>query len=114
MKNCLFILVIGLTSCSNQKNIRSELESISNWYLIEFKENEFDTTGVGNWVPEPKFSARLQCSEDSTCLIPELDFYPIESKDYIIKKLTHHLILRLTLYPPSPTIYVDQEYLLLA
>jgi len=109
-----YILIFGLTliSClENKKQTNSGIDNlkIEGWEIQE-KRGKTDTLNVQNWIPEPELSLTFINQSDSTCLTPSLEFYPIDLENYIDKKLMNYLILRATLFPPTPTTYKTEKY----
>lgn len=112
----VFILTILISSCSNGQDkkdvIINKLKTIDNW-KIEFVKGKTDTVGIKNWLPNTELAIKFQNKKDSNCLQPYFNFYPVVLETYIEKKLLNYLILRATLYPPSPNIYKTDNYMIL-
>ena len=119
----ILIILLTLPSCFNSKKgnlkkeylypiIKKNIESISNWSLIEYKEGVIDTNEV-NILTTPLILAKLKNKLQKDCLQPSLEFYPIELKEYVNKKLDYYLVLRSTLFPAPPRRYTSNEYYIL-
>ncbi|PCJ64896.1 MAG: hypothetical protein COA58_11525 [Bacteroidetes bacterium] len=114
----LVIVILGLliSSClkgqDKQDIVINKLSNINHWE-IEFVKGKTDTVGVKNWLPSTELTIKFQNKKDSNCLKPNFDFYPVELVTYIEKKLRNHLMLRSTLYPPTPNIYKTDNFIIL-
>jgi len=104
-------MIVSLVSCSEQR-VEDKLSKINGWTL-QITKGVTDTIGIKNWLPDPELSIEFTNLKGFNCLKPNLDFYPIELEEYIKEKLTKHLLLRASLYPPSPNLYRSKNYFIL-
>lgn len=114
MKSLIIIFTFGLLilSCSTteekNKGNKSPVE-IDGWN-VKVEKGITDTVSVENWIPEPELDLKFINENDSTCLIPNLKFYPIELEEYIEKKIMIYIILRASLFPPMPNTYRSKDH----
>lgn len=115
MKLLITFLSLGifLISCSDKKKkLEDSFLKVDDWEVL-IEKGITDTISLESWLPKPELHLQFIKKSDSTCLVPYLDFYPIELKEYIESKLTRYLIFRASLYPPPPNIYRTNEYYIL-
>ncbi|MFT5892323.1 MAG: hypothetical protein ACI9Y7_002433 [Dokdonia sp.] len=113
MKLLLSILVFGFLaiSCSNSKNNKEEnpFVKIDGWDVIVEK-GITDTLYLDIGDSKPELYVKFINTSEPTCLIPYLNFYPIELEEYIKKILRYRLILRANPFPPAPNTYTTDKY----
>ncbi|MCI4671009.1 MAG: hypothetical protein MRZ79_22925 [Bacteroidia bacterium] len=104
------IMAFFLLSC---ENFSGESLKGSNW-TASFKRGSSDTSSLShNWV-EPELIIKMKNESDTACIYPYFEFYPIEYKAFIEKKLMSYLVLRATTFPPAPRIFVNENSLVFA
>jgi len=120
----LVVIVLStIFSCSNNKwengrknlrftDIKNKLSSLVNWNLTNYKEGIIDTNEVNILTP-PMIIAELENKSSKEYLVPRLEFYPLELKKVVNKKLDKYLMLRSTFFPPPPRRYKNDKYFIL-
>ena len=117
MKSLITLLTLGLIliSCSDSKKKDKGNESfieIDGWDVI-IEKGVTDTLNVESWIPKSELSLQFVNKVDSTCQMPNLEFYPIELEEYIEQKLMNYLVLRATLFPPAPNTYMTKNHFII-
>ena len=111
----LLTLVLILISCSDSQKKDKENKSfieIDNWD-VKVEKGEIDTINVESWIPKSELSLQFINKADSTCLTPNLEFYPIELEEYIERKLMNYLVFRANPFPPDPNIYRTENHFII-
>jgi len=103
---------VFLISCSDGKK-KTEIEidglKIEGWE-ITVKKGKTDTLNLKAWFPESEISIQFKNKLDSTCLTPNIEFYPVELESYMEKRLMDHLVVRSTLFPPPPMTFNTKKH----
>ena len=66
------------------------------------------------WVFTPEIEALFINKSQASCLAPKLEFYPTALKDSVHSGLIKRMMLRSSIYPPSPDIFYSKNYLIFA
>lgn len=110
------IFIVGISLLALLKlegqNLTDKFSQLKGWE-IEITENQIDTIGVKNWLPQPIIKVSFIHKNKNHCARPFLDLYPVEMVNYIENKLENYLLLRSSIHPPSPTKYYTQKYFIL-
>ena len=98
-------------SFCQEQDIKTQLLKLKNWTISEFQTGTTDTTN-NKTIPDSEIHIVLKNKSDSSinCLHPILEFYPIELKNTVEKRIVNYLILRSALYPPPPQKFSNTTY----
>ena len=117
MKTILIILSLyNVISCWGQNafdSLQQDTQNFKNW-AIEIEELSIDTSVAKAILPNPKVKLTFHHQTRSSCPAVTLDFYPIELKDAIEKRLNTYLYYRSSLTPPPPKEFTSTDYYILA
>jgi hypothetical protein len=116
MKTIIIILsLISIFSCKGQNrfdSLEQDNKQLEGW-RTEVEYMTVDTSLAIAILPNPKIKLTLYSQSYSPCPKVIMDFYPIELKKTIEKRLFDHLRYRSSLNPPSPHEYSSGAYYIL-
>lgn len=112
MNQCLVLLFICFVYGCASGTKETQPKLFENWKIKETN-GITDTTKVESMLPEAELKVVFTHTKDSSTIFPELNFYPIELKEYIGKNLRSYLMLRATLFPPEPIVYETELHVVL-
>ena len=112
----LVVLLFSLTSCEERK---PQLDSkFSNIYIEGWSSNLergiTDTLYLDSFMPNAEYLLTFVKRSGLPCLSPRFEFYPIDLRNYVDKKLYKYLMLRSNLFPPAPKIFKTKEHYVVA